>query len=774
MDQILRDLTEPQRDAATHVEGPLLILAGPGSGKTRVVTHRIAYMISQGIPPQQIVALTFTNKAADEMRLRLERLAPAQPVWMGTFHRFCARLLRRYAPSVGLQENYSILDSDDAKRALRRAIQVADVSTSHTSPEQIAQAISRFKNRLILPEMLADRMLRPTEHVAARVYPHYQQQLLIANAVDFDDLLMHVARLLQDNPELRSDLDSRNRFILVDEYQDTNLAQYALVRAMSVDYPNLSVTGDPDQSIYGWRGADIRNMLEFERDFPQVKTVRLEENYRSTPEILHVADTLIRFNSRRKAKELFTHNPSGPPVSLRMYFDGDQEADDIALQVLSGTAEGRLRPRDVAVFCRVNSLTRSLEHAFRARGVPYQIVRGLEFYQRSEIKDLLAYLHLINNPAHNVAFERVINTPPRGIGDKTLSTIRQFADKRGIAMLEAARAAGVIPGLATRAAVKVAEFVALYDRLTLHATGALADLLNMLVDEIDYCKYLEKTTAAESDANPIANVKELITAATTFDHQHPEGGALEAYLEQVALVSDTDAWEGSSDRVSIMTLHASKGLEFPHVFIIAVEDKVLPHERSMESDRELEEERRLLFVGITRAEKSLQISFCKRRSVSGKLRMTAPSTFLMELPREAMQVGQYSDPAAILSATIDGDEYSQVAPEEEWERPVETVDEYCQLPENEMGGESARKGRIHEVASQYRVQTAASLLQQTSANASVVNFFRLGMFVTHPEYGRGQIVAIEGKGLNRTAKVDFEQLPQRTFRLAFSPLTPED
>jgi DNA helicase-2/ATP-dependent DNA helicase PcrA len=771
MEAILRDLTEPQREAVTHIQGPLLILAGPGSGKTRVVTHRIAYMLSQGVSPQQIVALTFTNKAADEMRSRLERLAPTQPVWMGTFHRFCARLLRRYASLVGLQENYSIFDSDDAKRALRRAIQVADVSTSHTSPEQLAQAIGRFKNRLILPEMLTDQQLRPVEHVAARVYPHYQQQLLMANAVDFDDLLMHVARLLRDNPELRSDLDSRNRFILVDEYQDTNLAQYAIVRAMSVDHPNLSVTGDPDQSIYGWRGADIRNMLDFERDFPDVKTVRLEENYRSTPEILHVADTLIRFNSRRKAKELFTHNPSGVPVGLKMYFDGDQEADDIALQVLSGTAEGSLRPRDVAVFCRVNSMTRSLEHAFRARGIPYQIVRGLEFYQRKEIKDLLAYLHLINNPSHNVAFERVINTPPRGIGDKTLKTLRQYADKRGVPMLEAARAAGIIPGLSSRAAVKVATFVALYDRLALHAVGSLADLLNLLVVESDYIKYLEKSAPEEGDNYPVANVKELISEATNFDHQHPEGAALEAYLERVALVSDTDAWEDSSDRVSIMTLHASKGLEFPHVYIIAVEDNILPHERSKETERGVEEERRLLFVGITRAEKSLQISYCRRRSLQGKLKLASPSHFLMELPREAMRVAQRSDPAAILSQAID-DEYSQVAPDEQWERPVESSDELCQLPDDERAS-VGKNDRVQDVIANFRVQTAATLLQDNAANSSAVNYFRLGMFVVHPQYGRGQIVDIQGKGLNRTAKVEFGEMPPRSFRLAYCPLTPE-
>ncbi|WP_164102671.1 ATP-dependent helicase [Candidatus Laterigemmans baculatus] len=778
MDAILRDLTPAQREAVTHVDGPLLILAGPGSGKTRVVTHRIAHMIGHGIPAWQITALTFTNKAAEEMRGRVERLAPGQPVWMGTFHRFCARLLRRYASLVGLNENYSIYDTTDAKQAMRRAIEAAKVNTSHTSPEQIAAVISRFKNRLVLPEMLEDQALRAADHVAARVYPVYQQQLLTANAVDFDDLLLHVARMLRDNHELRAELDSRHRYILVDEYQDTNLAQYAIVRALSVDYPNLSVTGDPDQSIYGWRGADINNILDFEKDYPSVLTVRLEENYRSTPEILHVADTLIRHNTRRKAKELFTHNPSGEPVTLRSYNDGYEEADDIAEQIAAGVDAGRFRPRDVAVFCRMNALTRSLEHAFRARGVPYQIVNGVEFYQRKEIKDLLAYLHLINNPAHDVALQRVINTPARGIGAKTIERLRQHADSHRIPLLDAAREAGLIGSLAPRSAAKVAAFVALYDRLCLKATEPLETLLRYLLQETGYQEHLEKTAVDDSDNNPLANVDELISAAVEFDQQFPEEAPLEAFLEQVALVSDTDAWQESNDRVTLMTLHAAKGLEFPRVYIIAVENDLLPHARSQDDPSQLEEERRLLFVGITRAEQHLQLSYARRRTMRGQLRPAAPSHFLIELPRATMRMTETPDPAEFYTGGSDADPYADEAGyPDAWDLPAEEArpsaiddDDLCQLPDDERGmvRESSPAGPPAGMT------TAADLLSRQRENSLAVGFFRNGMAVMHPEYGEGRIVDLTGRGPKRTAKVVFAEGYTQTFRLAFAPLTPAE
>ncbi len=794
MDAIFRDLTDAQREAVGHLEGPQLILAGPGSGKTRVVTHRIAHLLAQGVGAWQIVALTFTNKAADEMRRRVDLLAPGERVWLGTFHRFCAQQLRKYAPMVGLAENFSIYDTSDAKRAMKRAIEAAEVSTSHSSPQQIANAISRAKNRLVTPEMMRGHALRSEDEIASRVYPVYQQQLLRANAVDFDDLLLHVAHLLRENPEVRSELDARFKYIMVDEYQDTNLAQYAIVRALSIDAPNLSVTGDPDQSVYGWRGADLNNILDFEKDYPSVHTVRLEQNYRSTPNVLRVADQLIRHNRRRKQKRLFTENEEGEPVILRFFENGYREAGGIADEIASAIATQGLRPQDFAVFYRINALTRSLEHALLRRSLPYQIVNGLEFYQRKEVKDLLAYLHLINNPSHDVAMMRVINTPTRGIGAKTIDRISRHADRRNLSMLEAARDAGSIEGLAKRSVTLVGKFVAIYDRLCIKATAPLEDLLRYLIEETHYEKYLERTHPDQQDDEHMANVEELITAAIEFDRQHPEDGSLEAFLEQVALVSDTDAFEETKDRVTLMTLHAAKGLEFPRVFVMGVEENFIPHQRAKEDESQFEEERRLLFVGITRAEQWLQLSCCKRRSFRGDDRPVIPSSFLNELPLDEMRT---------IESTVQQDYFDEQSQEngypESWDLPDEGADEATyEAPDDcQNGGQNGSASEVHETAptgddevcqlpaeerprpatsrrspdgsattNTATLKTAADLL---TAGKTPLTAYREGIQVRHAEYGEGTIVSVSGHGPKCTARIEFPD-GEHNFRLAFTDL----
>ncbi|HBV61718.1 MAG TPA: AAA family ATPase [Rhodopirellula sp.] len=788
MDAIFRDLTASQREAVAHLDGPMLILAGPGSGKTRVVTHRIANMLNNGVRPWQIAALTFTNKAADEMRTRVDSLAPGQPVWMGTFHRFCAQLLRRHATMVGLAENYSIYDTSDSKQAMKRAIAAAGVSTTHASPDQIASSISHAKNRLTTPEMMEGHALKPRDAIAARVYPVYQKQLLTANAVDFDDLLLHIARLLRENPEIRSELDHKYKYILVDEYQDTNLAQYAIVRALSIDAPNLAVTGDPDQSIYGWRGADLNNILDFEKDYPKVKTVRLEQNYRSTPNVLRVADQLIRHNRRRKPKKLFTENEEGAAVILRFYEDGYQEADSIVDEISNAVMTQGLRPSDFAIFCRMNAMTRSLEHAFRNRSIPYQIVNGLEFYQRREIKDLLAYLHLINNPNHDVALTRIINVPTRGIGAKTVERIRDHADKHGCTMLESARQADRIEGLAKRSATMVRKFIKIYDNLSIKATAPLEDLLRYLVEEIGFEQHLEKTSVDQQDGNSLANVDELISAAVEFDRQHPDDGSLEAFLEQVALVADSDAFDGSQERVTLMTLHAAKGLEFPHVFIIGVEDDMLPHKRSKESEAELEEERRLLFVGITRAKQWLQLSCCKRRAMRGDVRPVIPSPFLNELPLEEMKRVETSreqdwfdeDPYAHDDSVDESYPESWDLPDDASQQSAKTSgvdkaspprefapDETTQLTVDELAEAVSRKKQQNVAVSiASSLKTAADLLSNPT---TPLRAYSEGMVVRHADHGDGTIVSITGRGPKRIARVRFDD-EERSFRLAFADL----
>jgi DNA helicase-2/ATP-dependent DNA helicase PcrA len=775
---LLAALTPAQREAAAHLDGPLLILAGPGSGKTRVVTHRVANLLLHGVSPSQVLALTFTNKAADEMRQRVERLTQHRGVWMGTFHSFCARLLRRYSPLVGLHENYTIYDSDDSRRVLKAVLGDSEIAVTHTSPDAIANAISWAKNSLVTAEQYVPRPNSTIGALVARLYPEYQQRLIASNACDFDDLLLHVATLLREQPELRAQLDARFRYILVDEYQDTNLAQYAIVRALSIDYPNLAVTGDPDQSIYGWRGANLSNILEFEKDYTQVKVVRLEQNFRSTPNILRVADHLISFNVRRKPKRLFTDNPPGAPVRLAVYPTGQEEADGIAEQIAAEIRAGRRTPREFAVFYRMNALSRLVEHALRLAGIPYQIVSGLEFYQRREIKDVLAYLHLINNPQNDLALLRIINTPTRGIGAKTIERLREYARRRHLTLLEAARQSGLIESIPKRTATQIARFVAAYDRMSLHAGGPLFDALTHVLQESKYGEWL-RDSGTEEDQERLANVEELLTAAAEFDRQHPEAEqALEVFLEQASLVADTDALQTEQERVTLMTLHAAKGLEFPVVYIVAAEHGLLPHERSLEDPDKYEEERRLLFVGITRAKQELQVSCAQYRAFRGDRRPTIPSQFLMELPREELA---YSEPAGY--DLEDGEIEDGEIADDEIADDGEDFDDFADADAPRSG----RRGSVwsdedfvQDAPSEYEEDAADGIARHHGRRASGGGGiggrgqgFVPGMTVWHPDYGTGRLVAVSGSGLKRTVQVRFGRDEDvKHFLLAHSPLEP--
>ncbi len=760
----LQSLTPAQRQAVEHVEGPLLILAGPGSGKTRVVTHRVAYLLHQGVAPSEILALTFTNKAADEMRFRLDRLAPQKPIWIGTFHRFCARLLRQYAPFVGLSENYTIYDTADSGKALRMALEELNLDLAHFTPDRIAEAISWAKNELILPEQYQPKPGNPLGAVVAKAYPAYQRRMLASNAVDFDDLLMHVAVLLRENPELRSRLDERFRFILVDEYQDTNLAQYAIVRALSVDHPNLAVTGDPDQSIYGWRGANLKNILEFEKDFPHVRVVRLEQNYRSTKSILRVADALIAHNKHRKKKDLFTDNDEGGQVRLTVYPTHRDEAEGIVAQVASAIHSGQRRPRDFAVFYRTNALSRTLEEAFHEHGVPYQIVNGVEFYQRKEIKDVVAYLQLLNNPRNDVAFLRIVNLPTRGIGKTTLARLGEFAQSGKLPRLEAARHCDEITSIKPASAKGLKKFVALYDELSRYATQPVEEILGQVLTRSGYHALLQASDSVD-DQERLANIEELITAAREFDERHPEEAApLEAFLEQASLVNDVDAMEPSTDKVTLLTLHAGKGLEFPVVFITAIEEGLLPHEFNRNDELKLEEERRLLFVGITRAEEELSLSMAAYRTFRGQRYPTIASQFLMELPRDEMDVTEIPASRYLDSAWED----AYAADIVDFEEPAIQLREHTP---DQVKAESSWPAASLTTAAEMLAGaggTDASVQVHVSPDA-----FHLGMAVVHPEYGLGKVAALSGNGAKRTATVNFVSgAGVKKFRLAHSPLRP--
>jgi DNA helicase II / ATP-dependent DNA helicase PcrA len=742
MQHLLDGLTEAQREAVTHIEGPLLILAGPGSGKTRVVTHRVAWLLANGVPGHQILALTFTNKAADEMQRRIESLVGDTSVWVGTFHRFCARMLRKYASFVGLQENFSIYDTSDSGQILRQAIGRSNIHATHVTPDAIGRAISWAKNNLIPPDEYAAKPGHPVGILAEEVYPLYQASLLSANAVDFDDLLMHVATLLRDNAEIRASLDERYGFILVDEYQDTNLAQYAIARALSIDHPNLAVTGDPDQSIYGWRGANMNNILEFERDYPNVRVVRLERNYRSTKRILRVAADLIANNLRRKKKSLFTENESGAPVRLVQYATHKEEAEAIAARIADEVQSGRRRARDFAIFYRVNALSLEFEFALRAYGVPFQLVRSVEFFQRKEIKDLIAYLYLLNNPQDEVAFLRVVNTPARGIGKTTVERLGNFAARHGFSLLEAARRAKHIEKVSAKTATAIDRFVRIFDGLAEVADRPLEELIGTLLADTGFRDQFN--SGDEEDQERLANIEELLTAAREFDERHGGGGhSLETFLEETSLVSDTDGWETEVDRATLMTLHASKGLEFPVVFLVAVEEGLLPHDRSKHDPIGLEEERRLMFVGITRAQQELQISYAKHRDFRGQRNNPVPSSFLMELPRAEMEM-QFAEMPPSTFGRVAGGEGEII--HEEYEEPV------------------------------YRPAASRAVLGPGQAEPSVSpDAFSQGMKVVHPQYGMGEIVALSGAGPARQATVEFAAPTGRMrLLLAGCPLRPRD
>lgn len=618
-------LTESQQRAVYHKDGPLLVLAGPGSGKTRVITSRIAALIESGVSPYNICAITFTNKAAEEMRLRLASSGIAPGVRASTFHSLCVWILRVYAEQAGVQKNFSIYDPSDQKRCVKEAIKVCDLDSTNFPPAKMLEAISRCKNDLETPKDLADRANDYYSKSLARVYGKYQGMLEDNNAQDFDDLLMRSALLLRDRPDVRDELSNRFRYLLVDEYQDTNHAQYQIAKGLALAHGNICVTGDPDQSIYRWRGADIANILAFEKDWPTAVVVKLEENFRSTPNILELADKLIANNTKRKQKSLIPTLPRGEDVETELYNDAEEESDRVAVRISSLMDKGH-DLNEIAVFYRVNSMSRQIEEAFVRRQIPYQVVRGVEFYSRKEVRDLLSYLKLIGNPDDDIAFLRAIGTHPRGIGKTTLDRLAAYAERSGMNLYKAAQQASLIDGINKPTQGRLTAFAVVIHSFIESSTGKVAELMESILEESGMLEALRK-----SDVDALENITELINAASKYDEQTEEPSLVD-YLQSIALYSDSDAYDAVSGKVSLMTLHAAKGLEFDDAFIIGLEEGLLPHERSLYgSPEELEEERRLFFVGITRARKQLFISHAKHRVMRGQFLRTTPSQFLYEI-----------------------------------------------------------------------------------------------------------------------------------------------
>ena len=738
---LLHDLTAAQAEAVSHGDGPLLILAGAGSGKTRVITRRVAYLLQQGVRAGNILAITFTNKAAGEMRQRVEQLVPGNRVWVSTFHSFGARILRQYADRLNFDRNFTIYDMDDRARIVKDALAAAGIDDVKFSPDRIAGAISKAKNQLQTPKQYAEQAHDFFARTVATVYQLYEKKLRQANAMDFDDLLYLPALALKHQEEFRAELDSRFQYILIDEYQDTNQAQYEIARRLSMNYRNLCVVGDPDQSIYKWRGSDIRNILDFERDFPDARVITLERNYRSTKAILQAASALIDHNSQRKKKTLVTENPKGDPVRILTFDNGLDEAEGVVLRIKEAVANGTSRYRDHAIFLRINALTRSLESAFVKHGVPFQIVKGLAFFDRKENKDVLAYLRLLVNPADTVSFLRAINEPARGIGKVSLDRLLRFAAERELTPMAACGQVHAIPEIRGKAATALRDFYRLITDLRTELEQPPHELIRLVLDRSGYRKLLADSQDDE-DADRLANIEELITAAKQFHDLNPDL-AIGDFLEQITLASDVDSWDEAADHVSVMTLHAAKGLEFPIVYLLAVEQGLLPHDRSLAKSEDIEEERRLCFVGMTRAMRELYLCHSRMREFRGQVLYAVPSMFLDELPDQVETV-DCSARRNIGHAAI-----------EDWRSQVNSHAAqagYATRPQHEQPTRPA----VHPTPS-------TTPRDSTRSTATTTTELANGQVVQHEKYGIGQIVDLSGYGALRKVRIRFASAGEKTF-----------
>ena len=633
----LKGLNPPQREAVLHGDGPLLVLAGAGSGKTRVLTHRIARLIDEGVPPWSILAITFTNKAAREMRERVERLAGdmGRDAWILTFHACCARILRRDIDKLGYKPSFTIYDADDQMNVIKQLCKSMNLDEKRFPPREIRAAISDAKNRVLSP---AEWAKEAGEDFRARtiseVYAAYERQLTANNALDFDDLILKTLTLFSEHPPVLAAYQHKFSHILVDEYQDTNMAQYMLVRLIAGESRNLCVVGDDDQSIYGWRGADLRNILEFERDFPDCRVIKLEQNYRSTSNILDAANQVIAHNAGRKEKALWTDAGEGEKIRVYRALDERDEAAWV-VRAIEGRMKRGARAGDFAVFYRTNAQSRVLEEAMVRRGVPYRVYGGMKFYDRKEVKDVLAYMRAVANPDDDQSVRRIINEPRRGIGDATIETLAQFAQREGMSLLSAVISAeeSVLPA---RALGAVRKFGALMLDLTQAGISLSAgEFLQEVLDKTGYVAAIRASKDPDAQTRE-ENVMELAGAVAEYESQSPEGGLL-GFLENVALVTDLDSMGERPEAVTLMTIHASKGLEFPHVIVTGMEETVFPLGRATFEDGLMEEERRLCYVAFTRAMQSLALTFAVSRMLYNQRRNNPPSRFLSEIPERLIE-----------------------------------------------------------------------------------------------------------------------------------------
>ena len=759
-------LNEPQREAVYHTDGPLLILAGAGSGKTRVLTHRIAYLIGErGVDAWNILAITFTNKAAEEMRQRVDNLVGfgAKSVWVSTFHSACVRILRRFIDRLGYENHFTIYDTDDQKTLIKEVCRKVDVDTKVFKERSLLSAISSAKNEMILPdefELNAGGDFAKMK--IAKVYREYEAQMRANNALDFDDLLVKTVQLLQTQPDVLESYQERFRYIMVDEYQDTNTVQFQLVSLLAGKYKNLCVVGDDDQSIYKFRGANIRNILDFEHEFPDAKVIKLEQNYRSTGNILNAANSVIANNRGRKEKSLWTENGEGELIRLRQFDTAFDEADFIGEDIKNAVRQGGSY-NDSAVLYRTNAQSRLLEEKFIAMNIPYKIVGGVNFYARREIKDLLAYLKTIDNGRDDVAVRRIINVPKRGIGLTTINRIQESATERGIGFYEALLAPGLIAGVG-RSATKLDSFAALIEYFkTLAEEMNITDLLQEVIEKTGYIESLENEDKEEAKTRK-ENIDELISKAATYEEScqdKDEKATLSGFLEEVALVADIDSLDEDQEYVVLMTLHSAKGLEFPRVYLAGMEDGLFPGYMSINAgDREeLEEERRLCYVGITRAEQELTLTSARRRMVHGETQYNPMSRFVKEIPRELLDTGNKKFTQ----------ETEMPAQQNTYARAREAF--RAQAFAGALGGMTPAKNQ--GVGKPLTGSQALASLQKGSQLAAGGNGplgYEVGDRVRHVKFGEGTVTDIKEGGRDHEVTIEFDSVGTRKMFAKFARL----
>jgi DNA helicase-2/ATP-dependent DNA helicase PcrA len=708
--EILKNLNQAQKEAVKHHQGPELVLAGAGSGKTRVLTRRIGYLINHyGVSPYNILAVTFTNKAANEMKERVKEMVGGvnSSLWVSTFHSFCVRILRREAEKLGYNKNFVIFDSLDQRKLVKEVLKSKNLDPKKIKPRSVLNKISSAKNELKTPEQMSSLSGSFFDKTAADIYEEYQKRLKENNAMDFDDLIQQTVRLFKEFPLVLEHYQERFEYILVDEYQDVNHAQYQLVNLLAERYRNICVVGDPDQGIYGFRGADIRNILNFEDDYPDVKTIRLEQNYRSKGNILKAAQSVIKNNSSRKEKELWTDQGEGPKLKLYEAKDEKEEADFVCRTAKELTKKEELTFDDLAVLYRTNSQSRAFEDMLMKYGIPYQIVGGVRFYERMEIKDIMAYLRLIYNPADDISFLRIINRPKRGIGAGTLGKVQDFAEAEGLNLYEAALKSKANPALSGTYAKRVLHFTEIIEKLRSEKDEiALARLTEKLLDKSGYRHNLEEEKTAEAE-NRLENIEELFSVINEY-MKNSDNNTLAGFLEEVTLMSDIDSMDEKQSSVTLMTIHSAKGLEFPVVFLVGMEEGIFPHSNSMFEQKGMEEERRLCYVGMTRAEERLYLSRAQVRLRFGERKMNPPSQFIEEIPEE------------LLAGTAD--KRSEMAEEEKLIHSDNSGTEYA-----------------------------------------------IGQRIVHPRWGIGTILSIRGDK-NPELKIAFEQGKTRNLLAEFAPI----